>query len=288
MQMRSCAVWLSVVGLVTMASVSSAWAAPKHKKAKAAADSDSSEVATPAAEKPKDVDSMMDDSSKPKASTSTSHSDDTAAAPESADVGSGEPDAWEKPPAEEEKPKAKAVETVEVKKGDGHNLEVGLLAGWGFTSTRAPFSADPYQFGAGLRVGYTFDFHLVVALGFEYFLGSSNTSSEMTGGVMSAMTTTKANYIWFHGEVGYDIWFGKLLLRPSLWLAIAPGTQSPPVASGTSGVITATLVQPGLSLMYMLGDHGWYLGVDAHFSLVIGTGTSTLPLFAQLGKRFSI
>jgi hypothetical protein len=287
MQMRSCAVWLSVVGLVATVSVNSAWAAPKHKKAKQAASSDSSEVATPAPEKPKDVDDMMDDSSKPRARPT--QSEEKAADTESAsDVGSAEPDAWERPPAEEEKPKVKAVETVEVKRGDGHNLEVGLLAGWGFTSTNAPFATDPYRFGAGLRVGYTFDFHLVVALGFEYFLGSSNTSSEMVGGVMSGMTTTKANYIWFHGEVGYDIWFGKLLLRPSLWLAIAPGTQNPPVASGTSGVITATLVQPGLSLMYMVGDHGWYLGVDAHFSLVIGTGTSTIPLFAQLGKRFSI
>jgi hypothetical protein len=282
MQMRSCAVWLSVLGLLAIANPASAAPKKKHSKAKQAQSAEP-EVAPPAKESPKAVDDLMEDSAKPKprAKAAADTSEPVEKADDNAEV--GEPDAWERPPAEEEKPKAKHFEKPEEKKGDGRQWEVGLLAGWGLTTSNTPFSQDPYRLGFGLRGSYTFDFRMTVGLGYEYYLGSSITTLNP---ITQVLTKSTANYQWIHAEVGYDIWFDKLLFRPSLWLAIAIATKNPPLQSGTSGVLLSTVVAPGAQLTYMLGDAGWYLGIDARFMFVIGTGSNAIPVLATFGKRF--
>jgi hypothetical protein len=285
MQMRSCAVWLSVLGLLAIANPASAAPKKKHSKAKHAQSAEPEpEVAPPAKESPKAVDDLMEESAKPKAKARAAAAD-TSEPVEKADDNAevGEPDAWERPPAEEEKPKPKRVEKPEEKKGDGRQWEVGLLAGWGLTTSNAPFSQDPYRLGFGLRASYTFDFRMTVGLGYEYYLGSSITTLNP---ITQVLTKSTANYQWIHAEVGYDLWFDKVLFRPSLWLAVAIATKNPPLQSGTSGVLLSTVVAPGVELNYMLGDAGWYLGIDARFMFVIGTGSNAIPLLATFGKRF--
>jgi hypothetical protein len=270
-----------VLGLLSVANP--AWAAPKKKsKAKHAASAEP-QVAPPDKESPKNTDDLMDDSSKRKPAASKPDTTSQSADKPDESAAVGEPDAWERPPAEEEKPRPKRFEVPEEKKGDGRRFEIGLLAGWGATVSTAPYSQDPYGLGFGLRASYTFDFRLTVGLGYEYYLGSN-------GAVYNSRSTTyensKVNSQWIHAEAGYDFWFGKFLLRPSIWIAVAITVKNPALQAGTSGVLLATVVAPGLGLNYMLGDNGWYLGADARLSLIIGTGSTTLPLLATFGKRF--
>lgn len=159
MQMRSWAVWcFTVIGLCALANP--AWAAPKKKKSKAhkAETTEPAEVeSAPAAisDDSKDIDSLMDDSTKNK-----------PAAVKKQEVAEPDPDkplynddgttasAWERPPAEAEKPKKKKKsergEVVSAPKGDGNNMNIGVLAGYGLGLGSGLTSLNPYGLGVGL------------------------------------------------------------------------------------------------------------------------------------------
>jgi hypothetical protein len=98
-----------------------------------------------------------------------------------------------------------------------------------------------------------------------------------------------ARYILGHALVGYNIWFSNnLYLRPSIWLGVAIG-MVPESAAHLSGVAVTALLGPGLTLHYILGDNGWYLGGDIHISIPVGQANSTLtgmPILLTFGKRF--
>jgi hypothetical protein len=286
MQMRSCAIWLSVVGLI--AAASPALAAPKGKKAKKAAESAEVKPEPPAEVKePKsggNVDDLMNESTKRKPAAASGKKSESESEP-SADEPVGEPDAWERPPAEEEKPKPVAPVKVEEKKGDGRNMDVGLVAGYGFQTSKF-FSVDPYGFGFGLRGAYELESHIVLGLGVEYFLGGSNISANTAGLASGAQIKTAAHYFLVHAEFGYNVWLDKLILRPSIWAGLSIGTQDPPLYSGTSGVITAFSLSPGLTLHYLLGGKGWFIGADARINFILGQGNSGILLFGTFGKRF--
>lgn len=290
MQMRSCAKWfcLSIVGVFAL--TGSASAAPKKKhKAK-------TEEAAPAAEvepepvkeaKPKDVDALMDDSTKKKPSKPKAVESEEKAEPEAADV--GEPDAWERPPLEAEKPKKKKhVEKPEEKKGDGRNKNIGILAGYGFSLGSGFGTVNPYQLGGGIQGDYELDNHLVLGVGGEFFYGGSNTDARDTNGAR-VYPEPYARYILAHVQVGYNVWFGtKLILRPSIWVGAAIGLQQP-FADGTGRNVWGVLLAPGLTLHYLLGDNGWYLGADVRFSIPMAQANSArtgLPFLATFGKRF--
>jgi hypothetical protein len=302
MQMRSSAKRVNVARLIATLSFTSvvatgtfvavlsdaspAWASPKKKKAKPAAEPEAPAPAPAADTSSKDVDSLMQDSTATKKKSNQQIKADTEAAadaekPEKAAI--TEPDAWEKPPVEEEKPKPKPIGPVVEKKGDGRNIDIGLMVGWGFETSHY-FAVDPYQLGFGIHGAYEFDNHLILGIGYEYFLGSSSVSGNGNGDPNAV--TTSANYMMGHAEVGYDFWFGGWILRPSLWVGLAFGTQKPPMASGTSGVITALILDPGLTVHRLLGDSGWFIGLDGRLSLIAGNGNSAVLLFAQFGHRF--
>jgi hypothetical protein len=284
MQMRSCAMGLIVVSLI--ASASPAWAAGKKKHKKASTDDDT--AAAPAdtsasSSKDKDTDSLMDDAAKKK-SPSASTSPSEAEKPEAETV--AEPDAWEKPPAEAERPKFVKVAPVEQPKGDGRNMDIAVNVGYGF-ETGTFFTADPYQLGFALTGRYELDSHLVLGVGFEYFVGGSSLSTNATGSALGRAQSARANYLMAHAEIGYNIWFSKVILRPSAWVGLAWGIENPPLYSGTSGVELGLLFAPGLTLNYLLGDKGWYIGVDARLSLILAhNGTNGVMFFGQFGKRF--
>jgi len=281
MQIRSCAIWLGVVGLI--ATASPALAAPKHKKAKKAASAEVTPEPPAEKERGSGVDDLMGESTKRKPAASSSRGD---VEPEpAADEPSGEPDAWERPPVEQEKPKKLAPMVVEEKKGDGRNIDVGITLGWG-TQTTKFFADDPYGFGFGLRGAYELSSHIVIGVGAEYLLGHGHTAVNAAGVSVGGTTATSANYFLVHGEFGYNVWLDSLIVRPSIWAGLSIGTQNPPIASGTSGVVTAFTLAPGLTLHYLLGTGGWFIGADARINLLLGEGTSGILLFATLGHRF--
>ncbi|MEY4582155.1 MAG: hypothetical protein RL701_6858, partial [Pseudomonadota bacterium] len=218
MQMRSWAVWVSVVGMFVC--TSSAWAAPKSKKSKKAKAATSEEVAPvkpvePATPRgPADVDSLMEDSVKAKAKKKSA---DVESAPEAKEE-VGEPDAWERPPGEEFKPKKRVVIDAPPPppKGDGRNINIGLLAGYALSLGSGLTPVNPYGLGFGIQGDYEFPSHLVVGLGYEFFIGESDaTTNDTFGNAQQA----SARYMLAHATVGYNVWFGtKMVLRPSAWV----------------------------------------------------------------------
>ena len=287
MQIRSWAIGLSVVGLIATASPALAKGGKKHKKAEAA-----EEAEAPAKEESKSssVDDLMEDSTKKRSAsaseTSSSSSDDDLGSSSSSSMSDTGPDAWERPPAEEEKPKKKEAPVIaEEKKGDGRNIGVALWAGWGTPTTKF-FAVDPYFIGFALRGTYELESHLVLGVGFEYFIGTTNTSADSAGVSVSGLVETRANYMLANAELGYNVWLSDLIVRPSIWAGLSIGTQNPPMLSGTSGVMTAFSLSPGLTLEYLLGSAGWFLGADARINLILGEGSSGVLLHGIFGRRF--
>jgi hypothetical protein len=193
-----------------------------------------------------------------------------------------EPDTWESPPAEEEKPPAAAVKPVEKPAGDGMPFSAGLLVGWAFETDRRSmgFSADPYGLGAGIRGGYSVpDLNLYAGLYFMYYLGSAVTGDSQY--VNNATITTNANYMQFGAEIGYDWWVASVIIRPSMQLGAAlVFTDVPNVQSPISDFVFA----PGFTVVHPWDDY--FLGGDFRLNKVTGDGTSSILLAVTAGMRF--
>jgi hypothetical protein len=194
-----------------------------------------------------------------------------------------EPDSWERPPEEEEKPPATAVaKPVEKSAGDGKPLSAGLLVGWGFKTDRRSrnVSGNPYGLGAGLRGGYSVpDINLYAGVYFMYYLGSAVTGSSQY--VNNATITTNANYMQFGAEIGYDWWVAAVIVRPSVQLGAAlvftdvPNVQSP---------IGDFMFAPGITVVHPWDD--FFIGGDFRANIVTGDGSSSILLAATAGMRF--
>jgi hypothetical protein len=284
MQMRSSAWWVSVSVVAMFALTNSAWAAPK-KKSKAAKPADTAEAAPVEPEKTKAVDDLMQDSTKKKADRPAAKPSSDSESEPAAEV--GEPDAWERPPAEEEKPNKhrKAEPPPEAVKGDGHNINIGILAGYGFSLGGGLTSVNPYSFGVGLQGDYELESHIVLGVGGEFFIGEQDSTA--LDPTTRVNTPTYARYILGHALVGYNFWFGQnIVLRPSIWVGVAIALRPADITGSTTAF--GALLAPGLSFHYLLGGSGaWYLGVDARFSVPLGHETkSGLPILVTFGKRF--
>jgi hypothetical protein len=287
--MRSCAVWLAVMSLM-VATASTATAAPKKKHAKAAAAAHGGDAEAEPVEpaKPKNVDDMMDDSSKPSAAPHRAQASEPDEPAPSASEGTGEPDAWERPPAEAPKPKKTRQEAASPHYGDGRNINIGLLAGYGVSLGSGFSSLNPYGFGVGLQGDYELESHMVLGVGGEFFIGSSDSSATNAIGSAAGVTEgTYARYILGHALIGYNIWFSNTLyLRPSLWVGAAIGLV-PVSMKFLNGTVFNILLAPGLTLHYLLGSNGWYIGGDIRISVPLGhDGMTGMPILATLGKRF--
>lgn len=289
--MRSCAVWLTVMGLLVV-TASTAEAAPKKKRHKAdtaaAADSGDTEAAPVEPAKPKSVDDMMDDSTKPSAAPKRAQASEPEEPAPSASESAGEPDAWERPPADEPKPKKTHAEVAAVHYGDGRNINIGLLAGYGISIGSGFSSLNPYGFGVGLQGDYELENHLVLGIGGEFFIGSSDsTAANAIGSAAGVAEGTYARYILGHALVGYNIWFSNnLYLRPSIWVGAAIGLV-PVSMKFLSGTVFDLMLAPGLTLHYLMGSNGWYIGGDIRVVAALGhDGMTGLPILVTLGKRF--
>ena len=229
----------------------------------------------------------MDDSTKKKAAPKPAAAEPEAKSEPEPEV--GEPDAWERPPVEDEKPKRKKLSAApEEKKGDGRNINVGILAGYGLSLGGGFGTVNPYQLGGGIEGDYELENHLVLGVGGEFFYGGDNPDARNTNGA-PVFPTPYARYILAHAQVGYNVWLSSdLILRPSVWVGVAIGLQQP-FADGMGRNVWGFLLAPGLSLHYLLGDKGWYLGGDVRFSIPLAQDNSArtgLPILVTFGKRF--
>jgi hypothetical protein len=191
-----------------------------------------------------------------------------------------EPDAWERPPADVEKPPARAAQLASKVDGDGRHISVGLVVGWGFLTDRRPgaLGADPYGLGLGVRGGYSFDSGLYLGAFYSYYLGSSQTG--VVGGTRIVNPAT-ANYMLFGLEVGYDWWAGPVVVRPSLQLGVGLGITDYEITQSPLG---SFLFGPGITV-YKPFD-GFFVGGDARASIVSGDGVSAFLLNLNGGMRF--
>ena len=158
-----------------------------------------------------------------------------------------------------------------------------------YRSANSGFSSlNPYGFGVGLQGDYELESHWVFGLGGEFFIGNSDANaSNAPGSAAGTVIGTYARYILAHGLVGYNIWLSDTLcLRPSLWVGLAIGLV-PATTAHLNGTVMSFLLAPGLTLHYLMGTNGWYIGGDIHISAPLGhDGMTGMPILATLGKRF--
>ena len=191
-----------------------------------------------------------------------------------------EPDAWERPPADTEKPPAPAAPVQRKIVGDGKHLSAGLVLGWGFLTDRkkARLGADAYRLELGVRGGYSFDFQLYLGAFYSYYLGSTNSGSTQGSGLETSST---ANYMQFGVEGGYDIWAGSLIVRPSLQIGAALGFTN---KLNTPSPVGGLLVAPGFTVLKPLDD--FFIAGDMRLNFVSGDGNSAFVASANGGMRF--
>lgn len=277
--------WLLSVGLVVVMASPAAAAPKKKKKAVAAAEAESS------TDSEGSVDALMEKSTaKPKKGGSKKKGAAAAQepAPAPAPVAEeevGEPDAWERPPVEEEKPKQVVAPTVEAPKGDGNQWEIALTPGFGFKTGDADWATiDPYGLALGLRGGYELDMKLYVGAGFIYYLGYSDRRTDLRGVSLAAPEDIKANYMLAYLEAGYDFWFDDLLLRPSLWLGMGFAVVDPHFVFQGLKTVQDFMIAPGAGLFYTWDD--WMVGGDVRYTAVTADGVAGLTFFGNIGLRF--
>lgn len=204
--------------------------------------------------------------------------------PEEADVPL-EPDPWERPPKDEEPaPKAKPAPAVSTPSGDGRDLQLGLAIGYGFESATGDYAAHPYNLGFGLRLGYTLDMGLFIGLGGTYYLGGTQENTTSVG-VAGASQENTINALTIAPEVGYDVWLGPIVLRPSVEIGALITFQSNDANfSGQASSDGAMYLGPGFTVLVPLDEY--YLGGDGRFVIPIGEGDGTFALSVVGGLRF--
>jgi hypothetical protein len=252
---------------------SSSSSAKKSKKGKKGDDKSESSDSAASSDKP--------------AATDTSKTDTLGGGTAEPQEVAAEPSSWERPPEEKEKPAAAPAPPPEKPKGSDRPISAALFAGWAFKTDRQTNNigtgADPYGLGAGLRGGYSLDFHLYIGVYFAYFLGSSQTGNSQA--LNTPTGKSSASYMQFGAEAGYDWWVGPVIVRPSLEigaaLAFASFTESGNKVNKTVGDF---MVGPGITVV-----HPWdnvFLGGEGRFLIVTGDGTSAFLVAATFGLRF--
>jgi hypothetical protein len=150
-----------------------------------------------------------------------------------------------------------------------------LLLGEGFK--------DGYNFGAGVRAGFTLPLGIYVGGTFVYHLGKTEGGP---GG------DVKANLFYFGPEGGYEISAGPLTVRPYLGLGYANVMGSQPGYTIGSVMLPAqsysdgkAAVWPGVTAIFPLGNY--FVGGDARFVVVLDADdANAFSIFATGGMTF--
>jgi hypothetical protein len=207
--------------------------------------------------------------------------DDDDDATDTANSGSSDP--WERPPEEKEAAPDEASSKASKAFGDGRPLQVGLALGYGFETEKNRYGAHPYGFAGGLRLGYTLDIGVFFGLSTTYFLGSSNDGR--TAAVVAPVIENSVSAWLMNLELGYDLWFGPIIFRPSVELGLALTFVGYDQLTGGSSTRGGMVLLPGAALIYPFDD--LYLGGDMRLVMPIGdSAQGTITAMVVGGMRF--
>ena len=131
--------------------------------------------------------------------------------------------------------------------------------------------------GAGVRAGYTLPAKVYVGAGFMYHLG---TTTEIVGVKISSSA------FYPSAEVGYEIRFGRTVVRPYGGLAVIVSRAS---TSGLRSEYAASSnsfgIYPGCTFTYDVPKSSVFVGGDARLLFDLDGGHA-LGAFASAGMRF--
>jgi hypothetical protein len=167
-------------------------------------------------------------------------------------------------------------------------INVGVLAGYGLGIGSGTLTThNPYAGGFGVQADYELRSGVVLGLGMDGFLGER--SRQLSASLTPTVVDSWARYVLAHVRVGYNFRMAALGsfvdVRPSLWVGAAMGFV-PADGRFTSGMATALLLSPGVSIHYALGDGGFYLGEDIRVSVPLGPSVrSGLLILFTVGRR---
>jgi hypothetical protein len=114
------------------------------------------------------------------------------------------------------------------------------------SSLGSPF-VTPYGVGFGLRAGVTLPLSLYLGASFDYFFGQSKDDAVQMLASGEKLSTSTTQVL---GNVGYDLGFGPLTLRPSLGLGLSDSSLK---SAGRSNSDARFVASPGAELIVGLG-----------------------------------
>lgn len=134
------------------------------------------------------------------------------------------------------------------------------------------------RFGAGVRAGYTLPSNLYVGAAFMYHFGHS---IEILG------TKRSSSALYPSAEVGYDIRFGRLVVRPYGGAAVVVAMSSSSLAGNEqrSDSLASGAIYPGCAVTYDVPRSGVFVGGDGRLLYNFDTGSS-FGVFGSAGIRF--
>jgi hypothetical protein len=139
-------------------------------------------------------------------------------------------------------------------------------------------AANGLRFGAGLRAGYTLPSNVYLGAGFMYHFG---TSTELLGFKVSSSA------FYPSAEGGYDIRFGRMVVRPYGGLAVifsSVSTSSPGLGE-VALHSTSAGIYPGCAFTYDVPASSVFVGGDARILFNLDGGSS-FGAFGSAGMRF--
>jgi hypothetical protein len=144
----------------------------------------------------------------------------------------------------------------------GNRLSVEPLVGFG---------TNDFNFGAGGRIGYTFEFPMYIGGTFMWHAGETRNATAANG-----FAETKSNFYYPGVELGYDIGIGRrgdFLVRPYGGAAILFDRERVAVNNiAVSDTSNQFMLYPGLTAHYNVAGGPWYLGVDTRLLVPVDHG----------------
>lgn len=139
-------------------------------------------------------------------------------------------------------------------------------------------SGGGYGVGVGVRAGYTLESNVYLGGAFVYHLGTSTK-------LFDTKTSVTTLYPSFEG--GYDLRFGRLLVRPYGGLAYVVSTMTSKYRGlSESATVSSPAIYPGCVLTYDIPDSSVFVGGDARLMFNLDSGGSAFAAFGSAGMRF--
>ena len=149
----------------------------------------------------------------------------------------------------------------------GPGMSMGLLGGWGFQ----PF----FHATAGARLGGNID---QVYVGGTFLYAFGETANEIDSDITRVSEYDEGNFILFGPEVGYDLEFAGLVLRPMIGLGPAIHPIEHCAGDCESDTKVRLYIAPGAAALYSLDP--FFVGIDFRYNIVLALANESDPMLA--------